>query len=196
MSATATGTSPLPLRATADGRRLRLEVPGSDQAFLVDPLPAKCGLALTSALLARPDDGATTILRDAVFAEAFGPQNFAVLTGNHVQEFDPDGRYVRTSMPGAVMVEPQEDVPPPEPGQRIRVIDSACDGLPVRLEDLNALALAAVLWQSAGTAAVSMLLNGELGLEAGKAAAAHLVRSPFDLPATSRPAGSPGAARG
>jgi hypothetical protein len=136
--------------AEADGRRLRLAVHGSPHQFLVDPLPAKRGLALAAACgktaLRGLDDDALC----GLFAEALGPENFAVLTGDLVQEFDGAGTYLRTHLPGAVMVEPEGDVDPVAPGQRMRIIPSPWDGLDLRAEELIGLALAAVRWQSSG----------------------------------------------
>ncbi len=151
-----------PLRAEPDGRRLRLELPG--RAFVVDPLPAKCGLALSTAIAAQAAGRPGGMPRESVLAEALGPQNYALITGDHVQEFDESGRYLRTSMAGAVMIEPLEDVPPPAPGQRTRVVASEWDGLDLRVEEVEALALAAFYWQSvAGWKGLTALLNGVAG---------------------------------
>ncbi len=161
-----------PLTATMNGRRLRLQLQGSDQVFLVDPLPAKQGRALTRAFIEIARSVNRRCAIDALFAEALGGRNYALITGDHVQEFDEIGRYVRTWMPGACMVEPTGDVSDVVPGQRVRIIATPWDGLTLRVEEVDRLGLAALYWQStAGRSALDAFIR--LG-GTGEAAAAVL----------------------
>ncbi|MDQ4137578.1 MAG: hypothetical protein M3116_01855 [Actinomycetota bacterium] len=130
---------------------------GSDHVFFVDPLPAKRGHSLTRAFLRSSSAGSAS---GTVFAEALGASNYALITGDRVQEFDAAGRYLLTWLPGACMIEPAEDVPAPAPGQRARIVPSPWDGLNVRAEEVESLALAAFCWQSpAGWSALDAFIS-------------------------------------
>jgi hypothetical protein len=169
--------------ATVDGRRLRLELPGSGQSFRVEPLPGRCGLALSRAFLAKLHGASDETPAESVFAEALGPENYALATGSHVQVFDGDGSYLRTAMPDAVMIEPHDDVESPIAGQRVRVIAAPCDGLDLRIEEIEELALAAFYWQSAaGSEALDEYLRAGAG-RTGAAAAQILLEEALRRPA-------------
>ncbi|MFC0681301.1 hypothetical protein ACFFGH_26010 [Lysobacter korlensis] len=157
---------PTPITAAMQGRHLRLTLTGSGESFLVPPLPAKRGQALARTLLqlgSHDEPGR----RSQVFAEALGPGNYALITGDHVQEFGELGNYVHTWLPGARMIEPAEAVPAPAAGERIRIIPAPWDGLNLREEEVEALALAAYRWQSpAGWRGLELLLRGQASQEA------------------------------
>ncbi len=144
------------ITATAEGRRLRLSLGWSD-VFFIDPLPAKRGHALTRAYVRGSNVGSAS---GPLFAEALGAANYAMITGDHVQEFDEAGRYLKTWLPGACMIEPAEDVSPPAPGQRTRIVPAPWDGLGLRAEEVETLALAAFHWQSsAGWSALDAFIS-------------------------------------
>lgn len=190
-----TVTPRAPFAATVEGRRLRLQLDGITEAFLVDPLPAKRGHALAQAFAEQGGIGS-----DTLFAEALGAANYARITGDLVQEFDGIGGYVQTWLPDACMVEPAEDVPPPRPGQRLRVVPAPWDGLAVRAEEVELLALASFCWQSpAGWAALDAFLRQGASRPAAAAvlplqtvspvAAVHAPVGRAPLPAALRPGG-------
>ncbi len=147
------------ITAAFEERFLRLAVDGAGDEVVVRPVPRARARALAAAFLSSALGSDPTVTGQEVVAEAIGAENYARLTGDHVQEFDEAGRYVRTTMPGAVMVEPAEDVPAPEPEQRFRVIPAPWEGAHLRDEEIEVLGLSALLWQTAGEAAVVAFLN-------------------------------------
>lgn len=151
------------ITAAFEGRFLRLSVEGTAEEFLVRPLPRKRARALAAAFSAAARDAAGSAGFQALVAEAIGADSYARITGDHVQEFDELGFYVRTALPGAVMVEPAEDLLPPGPEQRFRVVPAPWDGADLRAEEVDALGLAALLWHTVGGEAVRSFLSATEG---------------------------------
>lgn len=127
------------------------------------PVGRKRARALAAAFRRIPPGRTESAAFQEVVAEALGADNYALLTGDHVQEFDEFGFYVRTSLPGAVMVEPAEDLLRPAPDQRFRVVPGPWDGADLRADEVEELGLCAVLWQTAGGAAVLEYLSPKAG---------------------------------
>jgi hypothetical protein len=146
------------ITAEVRGRRLRLAIPGTPHVFLVDPLPAKRGRALSEAYASSSGRDASKYSLPCVFAEALGAENYALLTGDAVQEFDATGNYLRTCLPDAIMVEPDGEVPAPAPGQRVRIIASPWDGLDLRSGECMTIVLEALAWQTDGSLPASAVI--------------------------------------
>lgn len=188
--------------AIAEGRRLRLEVDGIEEPFLVDPLPARRGRALTDEFI-RAAIGARTIAgSEAIFIESIGPLNYIRISGNYVDEFDTDGVYLRTWTPDGETV--REDLVGTE-GPIARP-DGALDtdgakfakfaerealpgeatiqGEAIRQEEGEQLALSAFYWQTVvGMEAVAAFL-GENGGTAGSLKALALLQTRLGLSPT------------
>ncbi len=151
------------INAEFEGRSLRLTVEGTSEQFLVSRLPLKRARALAAAF--SPARWSVPLPPQEAVAEALGADNYAYITGDHVQEFDESGHYVRTALPGAVMLEPAGDLLPPRPEQRVRVVPAPWDGADLRTDEVEALGFCALLWQTRGTEAVRSFLStaGEHG---------------------------------
>lgn len=160
--------------ATTEGRRLVLRVDGIDEPFLVDPLPAKRGRALTE-LFARASRSKITgeelpeMDLETIFIESLGPANYSRMTGLYVDEFDAEGDYVRTHTQFAAEVLPShaDMMGTARFIARERMAGEAeLDGEPIRQEECESLALCAFYWQSVvGIEAVNAFIGAGEGLE-------------------------------
>ncbi|MFC0681302.1 hypothetical protein ACFFGH_26015 [Lysobacter korlensis] len=154
--------------------------------FLVEPLSAKRGRALTWSFIELAAGFTGTSTSEELFAEAIGAANYALITGEHVQEFDEGGRYIRTWMSETLMVEPPGDIPPAAPGQRLRVIASPWEDIGLRAEEVEALCLSAFYWQSVGgLKAVDSYLEAGAG-RAGTVAALQVLLGELSPPVATR----------
>jgi hypothetical protein len=183
--------------ATPDGRRLRLHVADGIDDFLVDPVSAKRGLALSEAFVNaslsrfQNDIGLKPLSvqeMERIFVEALGVDNYERMAGvlvdpatfDRIPELDPEDPDYR-----------------PEP-----------EGEPMRHEEQQEICLAAFYWQSVvGMDAVQILLSGEdlagpkalarlveglglsLSLISPSSESATQTQSPGASPATSTPNG-------
>lgn len=142
------------ITAEQRGRELVLAVQGVDREFVVVPLPARRGKHLTEQFI-RASLGRLSIeSSEAVFVEALGPGVYSALAALYVDEFDESGAYVTTHGPDAAA--PREALAGRhcEPadlrfGTRDPLGDEpALEALPIRQEEVEALALAAFYWQT------------------------------------------------
>lgn len=129
---------------------LRLEVEGIGDAFVVAPLAAKRGKALTEAFIEAAIGNGSEIRTAQIFIEAFGPANYSRMSGSYVDEYDDAGAPLRTHGPNGV----EGDTMPPaqEPiALGVRFVERAGDDLggeAIRQEEAEALCLAAFYWQT------------------------------------------------
>lgn len=157
-------------RAAQQGRQLALYVDGVPDPFLVDPIPAKRGRALTE-LFVQIATGQELALAvsEAIFVEALNPINYSRMTGTYVDEFDAAGNYLRTWSPVGSTV--HEGIT----GQSVaRFItreaipaygEVELDGEPIREEECQQIALCAFYWQSVvGIEAVNAFLEAGEGM--------------------------------
>lgn len=160
-------------RAAQQGRNLALFVEDIDEPFIVRPLPAKRGRALTETFagiaLGVDETQQPAAVSEAVFIEAINPDNYARMAGGYVDEFDSTGRYVTTwSTTGSTRHERLAELTAPA-----RFIareanpdlgEPEVDGEPIRQEEAESLSLCAFYWQSVvGMEAVEAFLEGGEG---------------------------------
>lgn len=181
--------------ATTEGRRLRLTVEGIEEPFLVDPLPAKRGHALTVQFVEAAAGRASVGLTEAVFIEAFGAANYSRMSGLYVDRFDPTtGEHVETYGPTGPIepAHPREPLPAEVVGLRFLAREAdgepELDGDPIRQEEGEALTLCAFYWQTVvGMEAVRAFLDeGEGTAGSVKALGLLLSRSGLSRSQTSR----------
>jgi hypothetical protein len=160
-------------RAVQQGRQLALYVDGIDEPFLVDPIPAKRGRALTEAFVAiamgAPRDDA---MSESLFIESLNARNYSRAVGGYVDEFDAAGAYVTTWSPdGAVRRVELADAVSPVRFLAREAIDeygeADVDGEAIRQEEAESLSLCAFYWQSVvGIEAVNTFLESGEGTAA------------------------------
>ncbi len=166
------------MEATPDGRNLRLHVAEGIDDFIVLPLPARRGKALSEAFLRIAMSRFSNELNlepltmaemEATFVEAIGVDNYERAAGVLI---DPD------------TFQPVAELPEDHPDYRLTP-----DGEAIRQEELQQLFQAAFYWQSVvGMKGVQALLEGEEGQ--GKALAQLLVMLGLSLSPTSPNSGS------
>lgn len=187
--------------ATTEGRRLVLRVEGVDDAFYVDPLPARRGRFLTDQFLllsttSGEDPAAAQALGEEIFVESLGPVNYSRLTGlvvdlvsretgerlvtwNAAAEENPSPlEILRHGDVRFVLREPVDGEPVPW-------------GEPIRQEESEALALCAFYWQTVvGMEAVQAFLDAGEGTEGSVKALALLLYRTGRLPSPNSSTGA------
>lgn len=178
--------------AIAEGRDLHLGVQGIERPFVVHPLPARRGKQLTDvfvqiAVQGPASVGADAAMKESIFIEAFGPENYA-RAGSGIVELTLDGEILATWIPDAE--QDLTSVPPVNPDPSIifrrggdlsmrepRDDEPPAWGESIRHEEIEALALAAFYWQTVvGMEAVQAFLEAGEG-QAGSLKALGLLLS-------------------
>lgn len=191
------------ITAEQRARLLVLTVQGVDREFVVDPLPARRGRHLTEQFIRASLGRLSLESSEAVFVEALGPRNYSAVSALYVDEFDAAGEYVTTHTPtgsepvgllAGTRCEPVDlrfgtrDPLPSEPD---------LEALPIRQEEVEALALAAFYWQTVvGMEGVTAFVDAGAG-QAGslKALALLQIRLGLSRPSGSSPTGTATATR-